>query len=201
LIFRQPIVALTVATIWATAGGELLAQSAPAAEPHVQPGHDETSVFPPVGNPPIVNLGTSPLDAFAPPGSADCEKEYAPLREEAEGRGRLLKDASARHAGPKEACKLIGSYAQAVIKMIGFVESHATACAIPASIADTLKNADKATEALQTKVCNVAQQMQRKGLPAGPVGDFYLRDDVSKRQPVGPVGDFGQGDDLHRQGY
>jgi hypothetical protein len=56
--------------------------------------------------------------------------------------------------------------------MISFVETHATACAIPAKFGDPLKNGHKNTEALQTKVCNVAQQMQRNGTPAGQVGDF-----------------------------
>ncbi len=137
-----------------------------------------------MGNPPIANLGTSP------PLSPECAKEFAPLRDEAEKRGRLIKDASERHAGPLEACKLIGGYAEAENKMISFVETHATTCAILTRTRDQLKGGHENTEALQTEVCNVARQMQRKGLPAGPVGDFYFRDDGNERQPAGPLGDF-----------
>src|SRR6266404_4785811 len=37
-----------------------------------------------------------------------CTNGFAPLREEAEKRGKLIKEASQRHAPPVEACKLIG---------------------------------------------------------------------------------------------
>ena len=90
-----------------------------------------------------------------------------PLREEAEKRGKLIKAASDRHAPPAEACKLIGNFAQSEVKMIKYVESHAAKCGIPPQIADQLKNGHKGTEAMQQKVCGVAEQMQQKG-PAGP---------------------------------
>ena len=51
-------------------------------------------------------------------------KEFVPLREEAEKRGKLIKAASERHAPPDEACKLIGNFGQAEIKMIKYVESQ-----------------------------------------------------------------------------
>jgi hypothetical protein len=97
----------------------------------------------------------------------NCMKEFVPLREEAERRGKLIKAASDRHASPDEACKLIGNFGQAEIKMIKYVEAHSASCGIPAQIADQLKSGHKGTEALQKKVCNVAQQMQQRG-PAGP---------------------------------
>lgn len=95
-------------------------------------------------------------------------KEFAPLRDDAERRGKLIKAASDRHASPDEACKLIRSFGQAESKMISYVESHASKCGIPAQIGDQLKAGHKGTEALQTKVCNVAQQMQSQ--PRGPAG-------------------------------
>lgn len=94
-------------------------------------------------------------------------KGFLPLREEAEKRGKLLKAASERHAPPDEACKLIGNFGQAEIKMIKYVESHSAKCGIPPQIADQLKNGHKNTENMQKKVCQVAQQQQQKG-PAGP---------------------------------
>ena len=94
-------------------------------------------------------------------------KDFMPLREEAERRGKLIKAASDRRAPPEEACKLIRSYGEAELKMLKFVESHQAKCGIPPQIGDQLKNGHKGTEALMTKVCNVAQQMQQRG-PAGP---------------------------------
>jgi hypothetical protein len=88
-------------------------------------------------------------------------------REEAERRGKLIKAASDRHAPPDEACKLITSYGQAEMKMIKYVETHSSQCGIPAEIGDQLKKGHNGTDALQKKVCNVAQQMQQRG-PAGP---------------------------------
>ncbi len=91
---------------------------------------------------------------------------FVPLREDAEKRGKLIKAASERHAPPDEACKLIGNFGQAEIKMIKYVESHAAKCGIPPQVSDQLKNGHKNTENMQKKVCAVAQQ-QQKG-PAGP---------------------------------
>jgi hypothetical protein len=90
-----------------------------------------------------------------------------PLREEAERRGKLIKAASDRHAPPDEACKLISNFGQAETKMINYVEQHSAQCGIPAQIGDQLKTGHKNTEALRTKVCAVAQQVQQRG-PAGP---------------------------------
>ncbi len=89
-----------------------------------------------------------------------------PLREEAEKRGKLIKAASDRHSPPDEACKLIGNYSQAEIKMIKYVETNSAKCGIPPQISDQLKGSHKNTENMLQKVCNVAQQQQRG--PAGP---------------------------------
>ena len=92
---------------------------------------------------------------------------FVPLREEAEKRGKLIKAASERHATPEEACKLIGNFSQAEVKMIKYVETNASKCGIPPQISDQLKSGHKNTEKMQTQVCNVAQQQQQRG-PAGP---------------------------------
>ena len=96
-------------------------------------------------------------------------KAFVPLREEAEKRGKLIKAASDRHAMPDEACKLIGNFSQAELKMIKFVEANAAKCGIPPQVGEQLKASHKNTEATQAKVCNVAQQMQQQqARPAGP---------------------------------
>jgi hypothetical protein len=119
------------------------------------------------------NSSASPLeDSLAASAERDaCTKEFVPLREEAVARGKLIKAASERRAPPDEACKLIGNYGQSETKMIKYIEANSAKCGFPPEIADQLKAGHKDTEAMQKKVCTVAQQAQRGG-PAGPVGDF-----------------------------
>jgi hypothetical protein len=145
--------------------------------------------FPPVnGSAPVASVsppsnasfpvnGAAPLagGAFerppAPPsqgggGGEACMKEFMPLRDDAEKRGKMIKAASDRHATPDEACKLIGAYTQAEVKMIKYVETHAAKCGIPPQVLEQLKGGHKNSEAMQQKVCGAAQQAQRG--PAGP---------------------------------
>ena len=85
-------------------------------------------------------------------------KGFAPLREEAERRGKLIKAASDRKAPPDEACKLIGNFGQAEIKMIKYVETNSAKCGIPPQIADQLRTGHKNTEKMQKQVCTMAQR-------------------------------------------
>lgn len=48
--------------------------------------------------------------------------------------------------------------------MIKYIETHAAKCGIPPQIGEQMKSGHKNTEAMQTKVCMVAQQ------PRGPAG-------------------------------
>src|SRR5450755_3738854 len=64
----------------------------------------------------------APFERRAPDG---CGQGFAPLREEAEKRGKLIKAASDRRAPPDEACKLIMGFGQAEIKMIKYVQTNA----------------------------------------------------------------------------
>ena len=95
-------------------------------------------------------------------------KAFVPLREEAEKRGKLIKAASDRKASPDEACKLIGNYSAAEVKMIKYVETNAAKCGIPPQIADQLKNGHKNTEKMQKQVCTVAQQAAQQQRAAAP---------------------------------
>ena len=108
--------------------------------------------------------------APAPPSQAggdQCMKEFIPLREDAEKRGKMIKAASDRHATPQEACKLIEAFGQSEIRMIKYVETHASKCGIPPTVLDQLKNGHKNSESMQQKVCNAANQIQARG-PGGP---------------------------------
>ena len=164
MVIRCLIVPLTFAAV-ALHGGWAFAQD---TFPAPLPGQAEA---PASNSAPIA----SPAFGGAEPqasGPADaCMKGFAPLREEAERRGKLIKAASDRKAPPDEACKLIGNFGQAELQMIKYVETNSARCGIPPQIADQLRNGHKTTEKLQKQVCAVAQQAQARE-PAGPVGDF-----------------------------
>src|SRR4051794_18643102 len=178
---------LTVAAI-AFQAGQAYAQGAFPAPLPGRAAQPNDSAFPPVnGAAPTASVGAAPgsfpVNGAAPisggsalqrptapsqAGGADaCMDGFMPLREEAEKRGKLIKAASERHAPPDEACKLIGNYGQAEVKMIKYVEANAAKCGIPPQIAEQLKGGHKNTESMRTKVCAAAQQAQTRG-PAGP---------------------------------
>lgn len=133
------------------------------------------SAFPTNGAAPIAGGGLSsppPPPGAGAGGSADaCQKNFVPLREEAEKRGKAIKTASDRHASPQEACTLIGNYSQAEVKMLRYVETNAAKCGIPPQVADQLKAGHKNTEGLLKKVCGAAQQAAAQ--PRGPAGPSF----------------------------
>jgi hypothetical protein len=156
------------------------------------------------GAAPVPSLGTTSVVAgatsfasspFASPAtqaapSDDCMKGFLPLREEAEERGKLVKAASDRHASPVEACKLIGDFAQSEVKMIKYVEIHVAKCGIQSQISEQLKTGHENTEAMQQKVCSVAQQMQKQR-PAGPrLSEVLGSAPATALGPAGPLGDW-----------
>ena len=186
---RRLIGPLSVALLLAATAGAQAQGAFPAPLPNQSAAPASSSPFPPVnGSAPAASLGAPsafpsagapPVGAFGgagpgpapqaggPPGGDACMKGFLPLREDAEKRGNAIKAASARKAPPDEACKLIGNFAQAEIKMIKYVETNAQKCGIPPNVADQLKNGHKNTSKMQAQVCNVAQQQQQRG-PAGP---------------------------------
>jgi len=141
------------------------------AAPTASVGGAPASPFPSAGAAPLAGGAGSfaPAPPSQPGGAAAdaCMKGFVPLREEAEKKGKMIKAASDRHASPDEACKIIGNYGAAEVKMIKYVETNATKCGIPAQVADQLKAGHKNTEALEKKVCGVAEQIKTRG-PAGP---------------------------------
>ena len=97
-------------------------------------------------------------------------KTFLPLRQDAEKKAALIKAAGARHAPPDEACKLIGNFAGAEVKMITFIETNAKKCGIPPEIGKQMKDGHVNTEKMKATVCNVAQQRAQGGggAPAAP---------------------------------
>jgi hypothetical protein len=174
LIIRRLILPLTVAVVTAQAGLALAQGAFPAPLPG-QAAPPNASPFPPVngaGQAAQPAPGSFPAGGVAPITGSAFERTPAPPSQAggpSEKRGKMIKAASERHATPEEACKLIGNFSQSEIKMIKYVETNSAKCGIPQQIADQLKGGHKNTEAMQKKVCNVAQQQQQqqKG-PAGP---------------------------------
>lgn len=185
-MIRRLIVPLTAVVMTVHAGQAFAQGSFPAPLPNqgaaspfppVNGGAPAASPFPsqgaaPVAGSSVFDRGAAPTGGMPPApqagGAADaCMKNFVPLREEAEKRGKMIKAASDRKAPPDEACKLIGNFGQAELKMIKYVETNAAKCGIPAQIADQLKNGHKNTEKMQKQVCAVAAQAQARGA-AGP---------------------------------
>ena len=190
MIVRRLIAPLAVVVIALHAGPAGAQGAFPAPLPNQQPAN--ASPFPPAGGAPaqsspfppaggaaapsaFPSQGAAPMQGagFGPPqgpsGAADaCMKGFIPLREEAEKRGKLIKAAGERKASPDEACKLIASFGAAEVKMIKYIEANASKCGIPAQVADQMKAGHKNTEAMQQKVCNVAQQMNQQKAAAAP---------------------------------
>ena len=186
-MIRRLIVPLTAAVVSLHAGHVFAQGAFPAPLPTQSAAPANASPFPPVNGvtaapvqsaapagSSVFDRGAAPTGGMAPAsppqasGGADaCMKGFVPLREEAEKRGKLIKAASDRKAPPDEACKLLGNFGQAELKMIKYVETNSAKCGIPPQIAEQLKNGHKNTEKMQKQVCAVAQQAATRG-PAGP---------------------------------
>ena len=117
--------------------------------------------------------GAADLAAVPPPPQASgpsdaCMKEFMPLREEAEKRGKLLKAASERKAPPDEVCKLITSYGAAEVKMIKYIESQRGQVRNPAADRRSAEDRSQEHRAMQQKVCGFAQQAAQQKAAAAP---------------------------------
>jgi hypothetical protein len=198
-MIRRLIVPLTAAVVSLHAGHAVAQGAFPAPLPN-----QSASPFPPVNGvaaapaqsapagPSVFDRGAAPTggmpQAGGPPqaggGAEACMKGFVPLREEAEKRGKLIKAASERKAPPDEACKLIGNFGQAELKMIKYVETNSAKCGIPPQIAEQLKTGHKNTEKMQKQVCAVAQQAATRG-PAGPsLSEVLGSSSAPEAQPV-----------------
>jgi hypothetical protein len=185
-MIRQLVVLLAVAVVTFHVG-QVSAQGAFPAPLPGKAGTASASPFPPVnGAAPAPSFGAPSANASfpgapstpmasspfaAPPTQAgpsdDCMKEFLPLRQEAEKRGQLLKAAGEKHSGPDVACKLIGGFIQAEVKMMKYIETNSARCGIPPQIGEQLKKGHVGTEAMRAKVCAAADQAKSQPA-AGP---------------------------------
>jgi len=110
-------------------------------------------------------------------------KNFMPLRQEAEKRGRLLKESGEKRQGAEVACKLINSFIQAEVKMIKYIETNSARCGIPPQISEQLKKGHKGSEGMQEKICGAAAQMKNQA-PAGPSLSDLVGSSAQAPEPV-----------------
>lgn len=187
MIIRRLIAPLSAAIFTLHAVPASAQGAFPAPLPSQTAAPAGASPFPPVNGAPAATIaapssfpanGAAPVSGGGfggPPGPPQggqqggddaCMKGFMVLRQDAEKRGAAIKAAGDRHAPPDEACKLIGVFSQAEVKMVNYVVANSQKCGIPPQIADQLRAGHKNTEAMHKKICAVAQQGPRG--PAGP---------------------------------
>jgi hypothetical protein len=168
MVHRQVLFALVV---FASSSGVVSAQT---TFPAPLPGDNSPASVPPATN----GDGSAPSVApFPVSPQNECMNEFLPLRQEAERRGQLIREASGRHASPGEACKLIGNFVQAETKMIKYVQVKSAVCGILSNILDQLNTGHKHTVEMQTRICNAAaQKLQPEGTVATDFGDPAFKD-------------------------
>ncbi len=98
----------------------------------------------------------------------DCMEKFAPLRQDAEKRAKMIQAASERKAPPQEACGLIKAYVQAESKLVNYVTTKQTACGIPPEIPKQLKANQGKSQQMMKVVCQAAAQPQGGGPAAAP---------------------------------
>jgi hypothetical protein len=154
LVMRRLLVLLTMASMSVPASGALA----------------EDVSTPPSGQvaPPPSSAGAAALSL-----PSACMKDFIPLREGAEKKYNLIKEAGDRNAPAEETCKLLHEYGRAEIKMIRYVETNAAGCEIPAGVAEQLKADYKNTEAHEKRVCRAAARTGARSLFAPFVGNDF----------------------------
>jgi hypothetical protein len=126
-------------------------------------------------------------------GDPNCMKEFMPLKQDAEKKAAFLQELGKRkNKTPAEACKGFTAYSQAEFKMIKFIEANSQRCGIPASVPQQMLGQHKNTEAMQTKVCTMAQQQAQGGGGGGP--------GVSLGEALGVSGDLPDAKPTKRNG-
>jgi hypothetical protein len=175
LVIRRLLVA-SILSLPIIDAGRVFAQGAfPAPLPgQAEAPASRTSPFPPVnGAAPTASPGAS---ATFPAGSGidDCTNQFMPLRQEAEQRAKLIRAAAERKAPPDEACKLIGDFGQAEIRMMKYIEANAARCGIPPQTAERFKDGHRNTERMQEQVCALAQRHPSAPDKVLGPGDFWI---------------------------
>lgn len=147
------VIMLLIAAVVTTGANQANAQGAfPAPLPGDRSAPANVSSVPQANGmaPPAVPGAVQPRNALA----EACQKGFVPLRDEAERRGRLVKAASERKAPREEACQVIGSFSEAELKMVRYVEANAVKCGLQ-QVAARLRAGAIKTEEMYRRICAV----------------------------------------------
>ena len=133
---------------------------------------------PPATIPPANGDGRAPGDVpFSAPPQSECTNEFLSLRQEAERRGHLIREASARQASAAEACKLLAEFGAAEVKMLKYLQARSAACGISSNVLDQLNIGHKHTVEAQTRVCSAAtEKRMSEGTITTDFGDPAFKD-------------------------
>ena len=106
---------------------------------------------------------SQPQQQQAPP----CYNEFAPLRAEAEKRGRAVKAAPDKKdkGSREEVCALLKRYSEAESRIVKFIKANASSCGIPPEAGAQMASNHARTLKTVSNVCSVAAGPAR---PTGP---------------------------------
>jgi hypothetical protein len=95
-----------------------------------------------------------------------CYKDFMPLKEEAEKRGKAIQAATSKKdkASREEVCALFKNYSAAEAKLVNFIKVNAQKCGIPPEAGTQMAANHARTLKTQNQICSVA------GGPAKPTG-------------------------------
>jgi hypothetical protein len=108
----------------------------------------------------------------------ECMAKFAPLRQDAEHRARLIKAASERKTSAKEACDLITSYIAAEKLVVDFVTTRQAACNISNEILKQLKANQSRSEQMMKMICKAAKDQPPPHQPYQPPTEWPRRFDM-----------------------
>jgi len=154
----------------------------PAPPPGAMPPGGPMGPVP--GGPPPGMAGPPPGMA-GPPGAAQeppCMKEFAPLRDAAEKRGHMIKNAG-RKASRPEVCQLFKNFAVAEAKVVKFIVDKQSVCNIPQQAVTQMKANHERTVKTRDQIC--AGGPVGAG-PAAPPPAPRLSDELGVRGVAGP---------------
>jgi hypothetical protein len=94
-----------------------------------------------------------------------CVADFGKLRDDAAKKASAIRNASSRHADPREACQLFTAFSAAEAKMLKYAVDNSVWCGIPPQIVNGIKQSHAKTNELRTRVCQVAAAPQRPAAP------------------------------------
>jgi len=100
-----------------------------------------------------------------PPREPPCFREFTPIRDEAQKRAEILKEAMKKKVPREKACELIKNFSVAEAKVVHFVTTNQQKCGIPPQAIDGMKKNHSNTVRMETQVCNAANAPQRQQGP------------------------------------